>query len=134
MLEGLMQNDYPLTVKHVLDRVRRFGADSEVVTLTGEEEVRRAYRAAADRFVTVLGELCGELSLLRTQVRLGGAEPDGVIARRMFTAAAYAAAGRFDDAKNTAAKALAKAGPDLKSQIGNRLTLYGMGQPFVVPH
>src|SRR4051794_2780249 len=41
VLEGLMQNDYPLTVKHVLDRVRRFGADSEVVTLKGEGDVRR---------------------------------------------------------------------------------------------
>src|SRR3954449_2746100 len=42
VLEGLMQNDYPLTVGHVLDRVRRFGADSEVVTLKGQGDVRRA--------------------------------------------------------------------------------------------
>jgi len=33
MLEGLMQNDYPLTVKHMLDRMRTVYADREVVTL-----------------------------------------------------------------------------------------------------
>jgi fatty-acyl-CoA synthase len=45
-----MQNDYPLTIKHVLDRVRRFGADSEVVTLKGEGDVRRArYPQVAER-------------------------------------------------------------------------------------
>jgi fatty-acyl-CoA synthase len=50
VLEGLMQNDYPLTVKHVLDRVRRFGTDSEVVTLKGEGDVRRArYPEVAER-------------------------------------------------------------------------------------
>jgi fatty-acyl-CoA synthase len=58
VLEGLMQNDYPLTVKHVLDRVRRFGADSEVVTLKGEGDVRRArypeVAARADRLASAL--------------------------------------------------------------------------------
>jgi fatty-acyl-CoA synthase len=50
VLEGLMQNDYPLTVAHVLDRVRRFGADSEVVTLKGEGDIRRAsYPEVAER-------------------------------------------------------------------------------------
>jgi fatty-acyl-CoA synthase len=50
VLEGLMQNDYPLTVKHLLDRVRRFGADSEVVTLKGEGDIRRArYPEVAER-------------------------------------------------------------------------------------
>jgi fatty-acyl-CoA synthase len=61
VLEGLMQNDYPLTVKHVLDRVRLFGADSEVVTLKGEGDVRRArYRdvtARADRLASALSKL-----------------------------------------------------------------------------
>ncbi|HEX4719059.1 MAG TPA: long-chain fatty acid--CoA ligase [Thermoleophilaceae bacterium] len=61
MLEGLMQNDYPLTVKHVLDRVRRFGADSEVVTLKGEGDVRRArypeVAARADRLASALSKL-----------------------------------------------------------------------------
>ena len=50
MLEGLMQNDYQLTIRHALERVRRFGADSEVVTLVGEGEARRApYPQVAER-------------------------------------------------------------------------------------
>ena len=50
MLEGLMQNDYQLTTRHVLERVRRFGADGEVVTLKGEGDVRRApYPEIAER-------------------------------------------------------------------------------------
>jgi ApbE superfamily uncharacterized protein (UPF0280 family) len=51
-----------------------------------EGQVHRAHRRAADRFVTVLDELCSELPLLRAQVRLGGREPGGIIARRMFAA------------------------------------------------
>jgi fatty-acyl-CoA synthase len=61
VLEGLMQNDYPLTVGHVLDRVRRFGADSEVVTLKGEGDVRRArypeVAQRADRLASALKKL-----------------------------------------------------------------------------
>jgi fatty-acyl-CoA synthase len=50
VVEGLMQDDYQLTVRHVLERVRRFGADSEVVTLKGEGDVRRAaYPDVAER-------------------------------------------------------------------------------------
>jgi fatty-acyl-CoA synthase len=61
MLEGLMQDDYQLTVRHVLERVRRFGADSEVVTLKGEGDVRRAGYAEvaerADRLASALAKL-----------------------------------------------------------------------------
>jgi fatty-acyl-CoA synthase len=61
VLEGLMQNDYPLTIKHVLDRVRRFGSDSEVVTLKGEGDVRRAaypeVAARADKLASALAKL-----------------------------------------------------------------------------
>src|SRR5204862_8247609 len=61
VLEGLMQNDYPLTVKHVVDRVRRFGADSEVATLKGEGDIRRApypeVAARADRLASALSRL-----------------------------------------------------------------------------
>jgi fatty-acyl-CoA synthase len=61
VLEGLMQNDYPLTVRNVLERVRRFGADSEVVTLKGEGDVRRAgypdVAARADRLASALAKL-----------------------------------------------------------------------------
>jgi fatty-acyl-CoA synthase len=61
VLEGLMQNDYPLTIKHVLDRVRRFGSDSEVVTLKGEGDIRRAaypdVAVRADRLASALAKL-----------------------------------------------------------------------------
>ena len=50
------------------------------------DEVNVAYQAAAERFVTVLDELCGELSLLRQPARIGGTVPVGVIARRMVDA------------------------------------------------
>jgi ApbE superfamily uncharacterized protein (UPF0280 family) len=43
-------------------------------------EVDAAYRAAAERFVTILDELCAELPLLRS----GVARPEGVVARRMW--------------------------------------------------
>ena len=57
--------------------VEAFGAFSEI-------EV--AYRAAAERFVAVLDELCGELAFLRRPAREVGDLPSGAIARRMMTA------------------------------------------------
>jgi len=48
-------------------------------------EIAVAYRAAAVRFVGVLDELCGELSLLRQALKKS-AMPVGVIARRMTAA------------------------------------------------
>jgi fatty-acyl-CoA synthase len=61
VLEGLMQNDYQLTTRHVLERVRRFGADSEVVTLKGEGDIRRApypqVAERADRLASALSKL-----------------------------------------------------------------------------
>ena len=61
MFEGLMQNDYQLTTRHVLERVRRFGAASEVVTLMDGGEVRRAsypeVAARADRLASALAKL-----------------------------------------------------------------------------
>jgi hypothetical protein len=59
--------------------VEAFGADNEVNV---------AYRVAADRFVTVLDELCVELPLLRQAARTGGPPAVGVIARRMQAAVA----------------------------------------------
>ena len=53
-----------------------------------DAEVRMAYRAAADRFVTVLDELCSELPTLRKQATRSDAQPHGSIARRMFQAVA----------------------------------------------
>ena len=45
-------------------------------------EVDGAYRAAAERFVTILDALCAELPLLRS----GAARPEGVVACRMWDA------------------------------------------------
>ena len=51
-------------------------------------EVSAAYRAATERFVTVLDELCRELPLLRQAARGSTAPATGVIARRMRAAVA----------------------------------------------
>jgi fatty-acyl-CoA synthase len=60
MLEGLMQHDHPLTVQHIVDRMRRFYRDSEVVTL-GDDGVRRAsYGEVTAR----VDRLCGALKAL----------------------------------------------------------------------
>jgi len=66
--------------------VEAFGA-------TGEIEL--AYRAAAKRFVTVLDELCSELSFLRQPARPNGPLPAGAIARRMVAAVAPFASQAF---------------------------------------
>ena len=50
------------------------------------DEVRAAYRAAAVRFITVLDELCHELSLLRQPATTNAPSPKGVVARRMVAA------------------------------------------------
>jgi ApbE superfamily uncharacterized protein (UPF0280 family) len=51
-------------------------------------EIDAAYRAASQRFVTVLDELCGELPFLRQPTRRGDPLPMGVIAQRMVAAVA----------------------------------------------
>lgn len=51
-----------------------------------EDQVNCAYRAAAERFATVLDELCSELPALRQRVCTGEKGPGGAIARRMFSA------------------------------------------------
>jgi ApbE superfamily uncharacterized protein (UPF0280 family) len=50
------------------------------------QEVELAYRAAGERFVTVLDELCGELSGLRRACSPEEAWPQGAVARRMVAA------------------------------------------------
>jgi len=58
-----------------------------IVEAFGEpREVEAAYRAASARFVTVLDELCSELSFLRRACSTGSAWPRGAIARRMIAA------------------------------------------------
>jgi uncharacterized protein len=49
-------------------------------------EVNAAYRAAGERFVTVLDELCSELGFLRRPATGNGAPPLGRVARRMHEA------------------------------------------------
>lgn len=66
--------------------VEAFGDTAQVAT---------AHRAAAERFVTVLDELCGELQFLRQPVHDGGSLPNGSVARRMVEAVRPYAATRF---------------------------------------
>jgi len=49
-------------------------------------EIDLAYRAAADRFVSILDELCGELAFLRRPASENAGLPSGAIARRMLAA------------------------------------------------
>jgi ApbE superfamily uncharacterized protein (UPF0280 family) len=49
-------------------------------------EIEVANRAAADRFVEILDELCSELGFLRRPARGDGDLPSGAIARRMLAA------------------------------------------------
>src|SRR5256714_5146797 len=49
MLEGLVQNDHPLTIQHVLGRMRNVYGDSEVVTLTDSGTERATYREVCER-------------------------------------------------------------------------------------
>src|SRR5688500_15058925 len=61
MLEGLMQHDHPLTLQHVLERMRGMNGDGEVVTLVGEgEKTRASYAEVGDR----VDRLCAGLKQL----------------------------------------------------------------------
>jgi uncharacterized protein len=57
--------------------IEAFGPDSAV---------KRAYQAAAERFVSVLDELCAEISFLRQPAHANSILPDGSVARRMTLA------------------------------------------------
>jgi uncharacterized protein len=60
-----------------------------IVEAFGERsEIHAAYHAAAERFIHVLDELCGELTFLRQATRVDGPLPSGVIAQRMVAAVA----------------------------------------------
>jgi uncharacterized protein len=60
-----------------------------VVEAFGEQQqIEAAYSAAASRFVTVLDELCAELSLLRRPILANCDLPSGIVARRMARAVA----------------------------------------------
>ena len=58
-------------------------------------DITAAYRAAAQRFATVLDELCGELKFLRQPAHGDGPLPQGSVARRMVAAVAPYAATTF---------------------------------------
>ncbi len=60
MLHGLMQHDHPLTLQHVLRRMRWVYADSEVVTLTDGRLRRTPYGELCDR----VDRLCQGLAAL----------------------------------------------------------------------
>jgi fatty-acyl-CoA synthase len=49
MLEGLMQDDFPLTLHHPLHRMRSVHPSAEVVTLTDHGTVRASYGQVAER-------------------------------------------------------------------------------------
>jgi fatty-acyl-CoA synthase len=61
MLEGLMQNDFPLTLNHIRRRMRSCNQGAEVVTLQPDGSVQRASHAAVtervDRLARALVEL-----------------------------------------------------------------------------
>ncbi len=61
MLQGLMQNDFQLTLNHVLGRMRSLNEGAQVVTLQPDGSVQRISHAAlaerVDRLARVLGEL-----------------------------------------------------------------------------
>lgn len=60
-----------------------------IVEATGDPASRlAAYNAAGRRFATILDELCGELTLLRSPARPDGPRPEGAVARRMAEAVA----------------------------------------------
>jgi ApbE superfamily uncharacterized protein (UPF0280 family) len=73
--------------------IRRFGhnrlhlqdgpIDLIVEAFGAVDDIDRAYRAAAARFITILDELCVELTLLRSAA---GEPPRGIVARRMWDA------------------------------------------------
>jgi ApbE superfamily uncharacterized protein (UPF0280 family) len=60
--------------------------DLIVEAIGSSPNVEAAYRAAGARFVTILDELCGELSFLRRVCSADVAWPQGAVARRMVAA------------------------------------------------
>ena len=63
MLEGLVQHEHPLTLQHILRRMRRMYGDSEVVTLTDDGTTRASYAEVCDR----IDRLCRALRVLGVQ-------------------------------------------------------------------
>jgi fatty-acyl-CoA synthase len=57
MLEGLVQHDHPLTLQHILRRMRRMYGDSEVVTLTDDGTTRASFAEVCERIDKLAGAL-----------------------------------------------------------------------------
>ena len=106
-------------------------------------EIEAAYRAASARFVTVLDELCGELSFLRQSCSPETAWPQGATARRMVAAVMPYAAEYFITPMAAVAGAVAEeilaamvAAADLSSAYvndGGDIALHmNPGEKFVV--
>jgi len=58
-----------------------------IIEAFGEsQQVQKAYRAASERFISVLDELCNELPLLRQRCSAESSWPQGHVARRMTAA------------------------------------------------
>ena len=59
MLEGLMQNDFPLTLAHVRQRMRTVNAGAEVVTLGNDGKRRASYGEVISRVDRLAAALKG---------------------------------------------------------------------------
>jgi uncharacterized protein len=77
----------PATIRLLPDGRRLHLNDGPIDLIIGADgdslEIQRGYKAAAQRFVTILDELCTELPLLRTRITTNSPPPNGTIARRM---------------------------------------------------
>ena len=63
MLEGLVQHDHPLTLQHVLGRMRNVYGASEVVTLTDNGTERATYAEVTKRVDQLAGALTSKLGV-----------------------------------------------------------------------
>src|SRR3954465_2603240 len=63
MLEGLVQHDHPLTLQHVLGRMRNVYGSSEVVTLTENGTERATYAEVTARVDRLAGALTSRLGI-----------------------------------------------------------------------
>jgi ApbE superfamily uncharacterized protein (UPF0280 family) len=106
-------------------------------------EVEVAYRAAGARFVTILDEVCGELSFLRRGCSVELGWPQGAVARRMVAAVMPYAAEYFVTPMAAVAGAVAEeilaamvAAAELSSAYvndGGDIALHlGAGEKFVI--
>src|SRR3954454_19250464 len=63
MLEGLVQHDHPLTLQHVLRRMRTVHQESEIVTLTDKGTERATYAEVCERADRLANALTSKLGI-----------------------------------------------------------------------